>query len=189
MGDVKAKAGIFCYLCEDRVVLFLRLVESRKLMVVYSISVVDDRALRHSRVIASDALRNTYGYSPAIVKDMVDSVRDMYASVPGASIDDFTVRLDPLVPGGVPVQLVPVRSDDFGGEWILDIPAECPAGASSSKFLASPHAPSTPNARPAAAAAASASPNWLFSSSGARQGVLSTCRRLVSIRQGHHHSD
>ena len=57
------------------------------------------------------------------------------------------------------MQLVPVRSDDFGGEWILDIPAECPAGASSSELLASPHAPSPPNARPAAAAAASASPN------------------------------
>jgi hypothetical protein len=42
--------------------------------------------------MASDALRNTYGYSPTVVKDLVDSVRNMYASAPGASIDDFTVH-------------------------------------------------------------------------------------------------
>jgi hypothetical protein len=64
MGDVKAKAGIFCYRLRGFVVWLL---ESRKLMVVYSISVVDDRALRHSRVMARDSLRNTYGYSPVVV--------------------------------------------------------------------------------------------------------------------------
>ena len=95
--------------------------------------------------MASDTLRNTYGYSPTVVKDLIDSVRNMYATVPGASIDDFTVRLDPLVPGGVPVQLVPVRSDDFGGEWILDTPADCSVGATLRGCTASPHAPAPSN--------------------------------------------
>ena len=51
---------------------------------------------------------------------------------------------------------MPVRSDYFDGEWILDNPEECPAGASSSGLLASPHAPAPPHAHPTAAAGAAA---------------------------------
>ena len=35
-------------------------------MVVYSISVINDCALRHSRVLPSDDLRNTYGSTPVL---------------------------------------------------------------------------------------------------------------------------
>ena len=142
MGEVKAKAGIFCYPLRGARGFVVRLLESRRLMVVYSISVVDDRLLRHARVLASDDLRNTYGHSPRVIRDMVDDVRHMYAAIPGAPMDDFMVRLDPLAPGGVPMRLEAMRSDDFGGEWILDVPAD---HSDSRTYLAPPHAPLPPS--------------------------------------------
>jgi hypothetical protein len=83
-------------------------------MVVYSISVINDCALRHSRVLPSDDLRNTYGSTPRINRE-ASSVRDIVAAQPGFGIH-VLVRLDPLVPGGIPVQLEEVRSGSVGGE-------------------------------------------------------------------------
>jgi hypothetical protein len=121
MGEVKAKAAIFCYPLRGGRGFVVRTLESRHLMVVYSISVINDRALRHSRVLASDDLRNTYGFTPRVNRELASGVRDMLAAQPGFGIDAL-VRLDPLVPGGVPVQLEEVRSDSFGGEKTLGRP-------------------------------------------------------------------
>jgi hypothetical protein len=63
MGEVKAKAAIFCYPLRGARGFVVRLLESRKLMVVYSISVVDDHLVRHARTLANDDMRNTYGQS------------------------------------------------------------------------------------------------------------------------------
>ena len=76
------------------------------------------------------------------IRDMVDDVRHMYAAIPGAPMDDFMVRIDPLAPGGVPKRLEAMRSDDFGGEWILDVPT---ARSDSRPHLAPPHAPLPPS--------------------------------------------
>jgi hypothetical protein len=159
MGEVKAKAAIFCYPLLGARGFVVRLLESRKLMVVYSISVVDDRLLRHARILASDDMRITYGHSPRVVRDMADEVRNMYAAIPGVPMDDFMVRLDPLASGGVPERLEAVRSDDFGGELILDFPTVCSAGADLSATVAAPHAPLPPTLSAPAPALPARSPD------------------------------
>ena len=87
-------------------------------MVVHSASVINDRALRHSRVLASDELRNTYGFSPRINRELASGVRDMLAAQPGFGINAL-VRLDPMVTGGVSARLEEVRSNSFGAEKML----------------------------------------------------------------------
>lgn len=59
--------GFFLYPLRGSRGLVVRLLDSRELMVEYLISVVDDRALRHARIMASDDLRHTYGHSPRVV--------------------------------------------------------------------------------------------------------------------------
>jgi hypothetical protein len=46
-------------------------------MVVYSISDINDGAQRHSRVLASHDVRNTYGFTPRINREMASGVRYM----------------------------------------------------------------------------------------------------------------
>ena len=120
-------------------------------MVVHSASVINGRALRHSRVLASDELRNTYGFSPRINRELAAGVRDMLAAQPGLGIDAL-IRLDPLVPGGVPARLEEVRSDSFGAEKTLarpltkfsakvDAPADAPPHAFSAALSLRSEAP------------------------------------------------
>jgi len=105
-------------------------------MVVYSISVVDDRGLRHARIMASDELRHTYGHPPRVVAGLTDRAREMFAEAPSTS--HHMVRLDPLA-RSMPVGAEPSMSEASDWEWILD------DTIGDSPVLAPPHAPPPPD--------------------------------------------
>jgi hypothetical protein len=54
MGEPKARAGIFLYPLRGAGGFVIRMLESRRLMVAYSISLVNDRHLRHARLLERD---------------------------------------------------------------------------------------------------------------------------------------
>jgi hypothetical protein len=142
LGEVKAKAAIFLYPLPGAGGFVLRLLDSRRLVVAYSVSLVNDRDIRHCRLAASDDLRDSFGRSPRGGDEVAARLRSLFAEIPGADVDSFVVRLDPL--GGSPVRLEPVV--DAEGELTLDT-----VGARSP--MASPHAPAavpevTPTAGP-----------------------------------------
>ena len=126
-------------------------------------------------------MRNTYGHSPRVVRDMADDVRNMYAAIPGAPMDDFMVRLNPLASGEVPERLEAVRSDDFGGELILDFPTVCGSGPERDSCC-SARAIATDPVRTRTSCAREKSRSR--PPSGARRGVCPHCEDLASFARG-----
>ena len=137
MGDVKARAAIFLYPLRGAGGFVVRMLESRRLMVAYSVYVVRGRELRHARLMASDDLRHTYGYRPVVTEQLGNHVRSMFAETPGSGIEEFMVRVGPLG-RKAPVRLEPVLNSEQ--EWVLD-------DARSTVDVGSPHASAALHAR------------------------------------------
>jgi hypothetical protein len=102
MGAAKAKAAIFLYPLPGAGGFVLRLLDTRRLVVAYSISVVADRDVRHARLLASEDLR--VAAAPGTVDvgtPAAARIRSLFAANPNVDPDFFVVRTDPLTRAAV----------------------------------------------------------------------------------------
>jgi hypothetical protein len=105
MGEPNARAGIFLYPLRGAGGFVIRMLESRRLMVAYSISLVNDRHLRHARLLESYQGTGRHGQD--------SGVRALFANMPG-TVDECLLCTDPITRRTTRLELE--AGDDGAGE-------------------------------------------------------------------------